>query len=273
MPRRWLPRIQVVEYLRAFLLGRTGWSRLGGLLVISGAFGLFRRDLLVEVGGLDHGCIGEDAELVVRLHRHMRTRKVPYRIVFVAEPVSWSEAPSTARTLGQQRRRWHRGIAEILRKHRGMLANPRYGRVGLVALPYYVLFELLAPVVELAGVVLIPLGLLLNAVDTTFALRFMLVAYGYAILINLIALAVEEYTFHRYHRWSDLGAAVAASIVENIGYRQLTAFWRLRGIVDALRGGRHVWGNLGKQGFQTVGQPPIGRPQPTARETAKAGRR
>ncbi|MGC9671446.1 glycosyltransferase family 2 protein [Planosporangium sp. 12N6] len=249
MPRGWLARIQVVEYLRAFLLGRTGWSRLGGLLIISGAFGLFRRDLLVEVGGLDPDTIGEDAELVVRLHRHLRRAGQDYRIVFVAEPVSWTEAPSTRAVLGSQRRRWHRGLSELMVKHRRMVGNPRYGRIGLVALPYYLLFELLAPLVELAGLVLVPVALAAGAVDLGFAWRFMCVAYGYAMLINLIALAVEEYTFHRYSRMRDLGAAVVASIVENLGYRQLTALWRIQGAWSAIRGRQHEWGVMTRTGF------------------------
>lgn len=249
MPRTWLPRIQVVEYLRAFLLGRTGWSRLGGLLIISGAFGMFRRDLLLEIGGLDPETIGEDAELVVRLHRHMRRLRTDYRIVFMAEPVSWTEAPTTRKVLGSQRRRWHRGLSEILHKHRRAIGNPRYGRIGLFALPYYVLFEYLAPVIELAGLVLLPLGLAVGAVDGTFALQFLLVAYGYAMLINLIALAVEEYSFHRYSRWSDLVAAVSASVLENVGFRQLTALWRVQGGWQALTGRQQTWGEMTRTGF------------------------
>ena len=249
MPPTWLPRVQVVEYLRAFLLGRTGWSRLGGLLIISGAFGMFRRDLVVEIGGLDHDTIGEDAELVVRLHRHMRETRRDYRVVFVAEPVSWSEAPSTARVLGRQRRRWHRGITEILWKHRRMLANPRYGRIGLVAMPYYVLFEFLAPVIELAGLVMVPLGFAVGAVNVDFALRFLLVAYGYAMVVNLIALAVEEFTFARYPGWRDLAYATVAGFLENIGYRQVTAVWRVMGAWAAIRKKRQVWGVMTRTGF------------------------
>ncbi|GIJ52233.1 glycosyl transferase family 2 [Virgisporangium aliadipatigenens] len=249
MPPSWLVRIQVVEYLRAFLLGRTGWSRLGGLLVISGAFGMFRRDLLVELGGLDHNTIGEDAELVFRLHRHLRKKRLDYRVIFMAEPVSWSEAPSSLRVLARQRKRWHRGITEILWKHRGMILNPRYGRIGLVAIPYYVVFELLAPMIELAGVIMMPLGLLLGAIDLTFAIQFLLVAYGYAIVVNLIALAVEELTFHRYSRWTDLVAAIGASALENIGFRQLTAVWRSSGTGAAIRRGRQVWGEMTRTGF------------------------
>jgi cellulose synthase/poly-beta-1,6-N-acetylglucosamine synthase-like glycosyltransferase len=249
MPRRWLVRVQVVEYLRAFLLGRTGWSRLGGLLIISGAFGVFRRDLVVEIGGLDHNCIGEDAELVVRLHRHLRRAKRDYRVVFVAEPVSWTEAPSTTRVLGRQRRRWQRGITEILWKHRGMIGNPRYGRIGLVALPYYLVFEVVAPVVELAGLIMVPLGIWVGAVDTAFAVRFLLVAYGYALVVNLIALAVEEFTFARYPRWKDLALATAASALENLGFRQLTALWRAMGTWSAVRRSRQVWGVMTRTGF------------------------
>jgi cellulose synthase/poly-beta-1,6-N-acetylglucosamine synthase-like glycosyltransferase len=255
MPRRWLPRIQVVEYLRTFMLGRTGWSRLGGLLVISGAFGMFRRDVIVASGGLDHECIGEDAELVVRLHRLMKARKRDYRIVFVAEPVSWTEVPSTFADLGKQRRRWHRGITEIVIRHRRMLFNPRYGRIGLVVLPYYLLFEVLAPVIELAGLVFIPLGLLVGAVNVKFMLLFILVAYGYSVLLNLIALLVEEYTFHRYGRWRDLAVSVAASLLDNVGYRQITAVWRLQGAWDAVRRRKLVWGEITRQGFGSTGSP------------------
>ena len=253
MPRGWLARIQVVEYLRAFLLGRTGWSRLGGVLIISGAFGLFRREVLVDMGGLAEDCIGEDAELVVRLHRYARLAGRRYRVVFVAEPVSWSEAPSTMRVLARQRRRWHRGITEILRKHRSMVGNPRYGRIGLLALPYYFAVELLAPVVELSALVLVPVGLAVGAVDLDFAWRFLLVAYAYACFVSLVAVAVEEVSFHRYHRWRDLGAVLAAAVLENVGYRQLTAYWRLQGSWAALRGHAPVWGTMVRQGFSTTG--------------------
>lgn len=249
MPRQWLARIQVVEYLRSFLLGRTGWSRVGGLVIISGAFGVFRRDLLIELGGVSRDCIGEDAELVVRLHRRLRERRADYDVVFVAEPVAWSEVPTTARILSRQRRRWHRGITEILIRHRVMLGRPRYGRIGLVVLPYYVVFEVLAPLVELSAVVLIPVALAVNAVDFAFAGQFLLVAYVYAILVSLVAVVFEELSFHRYHRWSDLVAIVLAAILENLGYRQFTAVCQLRGSWDAVRGRKHVWGTMPRAGF------------------------
>lgn len=144
-PRTWLPRIQVVEYLRAFFLGRSGWSRLRALVLISGAFGMFRRDVLVEVQGMDTDCIGEDFELVMRLHHHMHQAQRDYHVEFVPEPVAWTEVPATVRVLRSQRRRWHRGLWEVLWKYRGMLLRPRYGPIGLIALPYFWVFELFPP--------------------------------------------------------------------------------------------------------------------------------
>lgn len=249
MPRGWLVRVQILEYLRAFLLGRTGWSRLDSLLIISGAFGLFRRDVVVEIGGLDPVTLAEDAELVVRLHRHLRATRQAYRLTFVAEPVCWTEIPSSVRVLSRQRIRWSRGLAELLWKHRGMVGNPRYGRIGLLGLPYYVAFEALAPAVELGGVLAVLLGLVLGLVDWTFGLLFLLVAVGYGVFLSLAALAVEEFTFHRYPRWRDLGVAIAAAVLENVGYRQLHAWWRMRGLIAMIRGRPGQWGTMPRTGF------------------------
>ncbi len=272
MPRGWLARIQIVEYLRAFMLGRAGWSRLDALVLISGAFGLYRRDLVLEIGGLDADCIGEDFELCVRVHRHLRdglrrerrdrralrragdvvagrAAREGYRVVFVAEPVTWTEVPSSLSVLASQRRRWHRGLWQVLSKHRSMIGNPRYGRIGLVALPYYVLFELLAPLLELAGVVLVPLGLALGVVRADTALALLLVAYAYAVLVSLAALAVEEFSYHRYGRWRDLLVAALSAVAENLGYRQLTALWRVQGLWQALARREAQWGVMTRSGF------------------------
>jgi cellulose synthase/poly-beta-1,6-N-acetylglucosamine synthase-like glycosyltransferase len=249
VPRTWLPRIQTVEYLRAFLMGRTGWSRLQALAIISGAFGMFRRDVVVEVGGLDPTNLGEDFDLVTRIHRRMRDQRRPYRVVFVGEPVVWTEVPPTLQVLRRQRKRWHRGLAQTLWRHRRMIGNPRYGRIGLVTLPYYVLFELVAPVVELLGLVAMVAGLAVGAVNVPFALLFALVALGYSFLLTLASLALEEFTFHRYRRWSDLGWLVLASMAENLGYRQLTAVWRLEGLWEQLRRSGYDWGVMTRVGF------------------------
>jgi cellulose synthase/poly-beta-1,6-N-acetylglucosamine synthase-like glycosyltransferase len=250
MPRQWLARIQVVEYLRAFLLGRTGWSRSGALILISGAFGIFRRDVVVEVGGLDPTSIGEDFELVLRIHRRLRDQGRDYRVAFVPEPVSWTEVPSTTGVLRSQRRRWHRGLWETLWAYRGMLLRPRYGRVGLVALPYYWVFELFAPLLELFGIIIVPLALVLGVVNIPYAVLFLALAYGLAILVTLSAMAAEEWSFHRHERWRDLGLTLVASVLENIGYRQLTVWWRLEGWWASLRGRKQEWGVMTRAGFE-----------------------
>ncbi len=221
MPKAWLARIQVVEYLRAFLLGRSGWSRLKALILISGAFGVFRRDLLVEIGGLDRGSIGEDFELVMRLHDVMSRRRADYRVAFVSEPVAWTEVPVTLSMLARQRRRWHRGLWEVLWKYRGMLFQPRMGRIGFLGLPWFWCFELLAPVLELFGLALVLSGLALGVLNLGDVGLFVAVAYGYASVVNLvaIAIAIEELSFHRYPSWRDLALSLAGSVLENIGYR------------------------------------------------------
>jgi len=263
MPTTWLPRIQVVEYLRAFLIGRTGWSRLGALLIISGAFGLFRRDLVVEAGGMAHGCIGEDAELVVRLHRMLAETDRKHRMVFVAEPVAWTEVPDSRAVLGSQRRRWQRGITEILLRHRRMIGNPRYGTVGLLAMPWFVLFEVLAPFVELAGWLYLLWIAVVNSlamtgifgiepIDTTLALWLLATSWGYSLLLTVVSMALEEFSFRRYRRRRDLAIAVAAAIAENIGFRQLTAWWRVRGTLQALWRTTPHWGVMTRNGFASA---------------------
>lgn len=156
---------QHVEYLRAFLFGRVGWSALGALLIISGAFGVFKRQVVLDIGGYRHDTVGEDFELVVRMHRHMRDHKIPYRIVFLPDPVCWTEAPETLRVLGQQRNRWQRGLIDTLRIHRRMGLNPRYGRVGLLAMPYFVIIELIGPVIEMSGYLFVIIAFFLHLIN------------------------------------------------------------------------------------------------------------
>ncbi|MGW2912419.1 glycosyltransferase family 2 protein [Streptomyces asoensis] len=249
IPKGWLPRIQVVEYLRAFLMGRTGWARLHGLLIISGAFGLYRRDVLVEVGGMSADSLGEDFELVVRLHRHLCEGRRPYRVEFIPEPVCWTEVPDRASVLARQRRRWHRGLYETLLRHRRMLLRPRYGVIGMAAYPYFVLFELLAPLLEVAGLITVALGFGFGIISPSLAVLFLLAAFGYAILLSLLALLLDELGLHRYRRLGDLAAVAAAAVVENLGYRQLTAWWRLQGWWASLRNGTPVWGEMTRSGF------------------------
>jgi cellulose synthase/poly-beta-1,6-N-acetylglucosamine synthase-like glycosyltransferase len=247
-PRRLLPGCQSVEYLRAFLFGRLGWNRLGGNLIISGAFGLFRRAEMLAAGGYEHDTVGEDMELALRLRRLGYETGGPRDIAFVPDPVAWTEAPETLRVLGRQRDRWHRGLADVLWRHRRTLGNPRYGAMGTVVFPYFVFVELLAPVVEIVGLLGLAVGLLIGAVDLPFAALFFLTAYGLGAVLTVATLALEEVSFHRYEGFRDRLWLVLWALVENLGYRQLTVLWRLRGIWKYLRGSRS-WGAMERRGF------------------------
>jgi cellulose synthase/poly-beta-1,6-N-acetylglucosamine synthase-like glycosyltransferase len=252
---KWLVRIQAVEYLRSFLLGRTGWADANALLIISGAFGLFRRDLLVEIGGLDPLSLAEDAELVVALQEHLRRNRRPHRVVFVPEPVCWTEVPETWQVLGRQRRRWAHGLGQLLWKHRRMVGNPRYGAVGMLALPFFLFFELLGPVLEVLGLASVLLAAGLGLLDVGTAVVMVGLALAVGTLLSTTTIAVEEFTFHRYRRGRDLLSLVAAGALENVGFRQVHAWFRLRGLIAALTRRTPVWTAMPRTGFSTAAEP------------------
>jgi cellulose synthase/poly-beta-1,6-N-acetylglucosamine synthase-like glycosyltransferase len=228
LPGNTLARFQVVEYLRAFLTGRVAQSLFNGLLIVSGAFGLFRRDAVLAVGGFDRTTIGEDMELTVKLHRWCREQGRGYRITFRADPVCWTEVPETVAVLGSQRNRWQRGTCEVLRRHWRMLFNPRYGAVGRLAMPYYLFFEALGPLVEAAGYIVTIGAVIFGALDWRFAQLLFLVAVCYGALISLAAVLLEELSGPRYPRLRDLLILAALAIVENLArlVRQRPGFQR-----------------------------------------------
>ncbi|MGI8773713.1 MAG: glycosyltransferase family 2 protein [Actinomycetota bacterium] len=240
---------QIAEYLRGFLFGRLGWNRLGGNLIISGAFGLFHRKSAIAAGGYLRGTVGEDMELVARLRRRSYDEGGPSRIEFIPDPVAWTEVPESLRVLGRQRDRWHRGLADVLWRYKGLLLNPRYRALGWVVYPYFFFVELLAPVIELLGLLGLGVGLLIGAVNLEFALLFLLVAYGLGAVFTLYTLVVEEFAYHQYDSIRDRVKLVIWVFFENLGYRQMTVLWRLRGIVRFLRK-RTDWGAMTRTGFQ-----------------------
>ena len=245
---RWLPGCQVVEYLRAFLFGRMGLNVLGSNLIISGAFGLFRKEYLRAIGGYRTGNVTEDMDLVVRLHRYLRENGIRAQLPFVPDPVAWTEVPTSIRVLGRQRERWHRGLVSTLWEHRIMLFNPRYGRIGMIAMPFYVFGEMLAPAAELFGWIALALGLAAGAVDREFAFLFLAVAVGYGTLLSLWAIVLEELSFRRYSRRRDLFKLLGFAVIEGIGYRQLTVLFRLRGYWGFFRG-VESWGKMTREGI------------------------
>ncbi len=247
LPRGLLARFQVLEYLRAFLAGRMGWSSLDVLLIVSGAFGIFRRSTVVEAGGYWTDTVGEDMELIVRLHRHCREKKQPYRISFIPDPIAWTEAPESVRVLGRQRDRWQRGLMQALGNNRVMLLNPKYGRIGMVAFPYFWFLEGFGPVVEILGYVAFVVALVLGWVSMPYVIAFLLLAFFLGVALSAAAVALEELVFRRYTRMSDFGRLLVLAVLENFGYRQLLSLFRFRGVLSAVRG-RRGWGKMERRG-------------------------
>ena len=249
--KRLLPSIQVLEYLRAFLFGRLGWNRLGGNLIISGAFGLFKRDHLLAIRGYRTGTVTEDMDLVVRLHRHLREHKLADTMSFIPDPVAWTEVPSSVRVLGRQRERWHRGLLETLWFHRDLLFNVRYGAVGLIAYPFFLFGEALSPIVEVLGYIGVAISLTIGVVDFNFAWLLLSVAVLYGMLLSLWAILLEEASFRRYRRPGDILRLLFTTLIEGFGYRQMTLVFRLKAFWRLLRGDRR-WGVMKREGFSST---------------------
>ena len=250
LSHKWLPNFQIVEYLRAFLFGRVGWDVLNSLLIISGTFGLFKKQVIIEAGGYKHDTVGEDMELVVRMHRLMREKNKPYRITFIAEPVCWTEVPESLKVLGRQRNRWQRGLIDSLWIHKKMLFNPNYGMVGIFAMPFFFFFEMLGPAVEFTGYIVFAFSWFFHIINIQFAILFLFVAIVLGIVLSLSSLVLEELSFRKYPKYSHILKLFVFSVMENFGYRQINTWWRFKGTIDYLKGKRE-WGEIEKKGFET----------------------
>lgn len=248
LPRNFLALVQIIEYLRAFLMARLGLARMQALTVISGAFGLFRRQLVLEVGGYSHRTVGEDMELVIKLHRHMRDQGKAYRIDFIPEPVCWTEAPQGLAILGRQRARWQRGALETFFKHKDMLFNPRYGRIGFVGFGHIALVDVVGPIVEVIGYVLVPAMFLVGLLSLEYLLAFGAVTFTFGIFLSVSTLILEEVELRRLPRGRDLALLTLVAIAENFGYRQISNIWRVRGLWQFMRK-QQGWGEMTRRGF------------------------
>jgi cellulose synthase/poly-beta-1,6-N-acetylglucosamine synthase-like glycosyltransferase len=240
---------QVVEYLRAFLFGRLGWSQLNAMLIISGAFGLFKTSVVTAAGGYRPKTIGEDMELVVRIHRMLREQQVDYRVEFVPEPVCWTEAPEDFKTLRNQRIRWQRGLSESLSGNWGLMFNRRGGPPGWLAFPFMVAFEWLGPVIELGGYVFMLVAFVAGLISWQAFAVFLFVAIGLGVLLSTSGLLLEEMAFHLYPKLSDLALLALVVVAENLGYRQLNSWWRLVGLYRWATQGEARWGEMKRKGL------------------------
>ncbi|MBM7702482.1 cellulose synthase/poly-beta-1,6-N-acetylglucosamine synthase-like glycosyltransferase [Bacillus iocasae] len=238
--------MQVIEYLRAFLMGRIGLSRHNLLLIVSGAFGVFSKKWVIDAGGYSH-TVGEDMELVVRLHRLVKEKKANKKIVYIADPVCWTEAPEELTFLRRQRNRWHRGLFESLWTHKKLILNPKYGSIGMVSMPYFLFIEFLGPVVELIGYLYMIASFIVGGiyVEFTYLLFLLLVIYGS--MYSMVAVLLEEWSMRRFPKVKHIVKLFFFSMTESFWYRPMTVLWRCQGIVDVLRK-KNGWGDMQRKG-------------------------
>ncbi|MDP3944615.1 MAG: glycosyltransferase [Lutibacter sp.] len=250
-PKKLIEKAQILEYIRAFLLGRMAWSRLNGLLVISGAFGLFNKKVAIEVGGYDTNTVGEDMELIVRMRRYMEETKQKYKVAYIPDPLCWTEAPDNYKIFISQRNRWTRGTIETLRMHRKVAFNPKYKSLGLLSYPYWLFYERLAPVIEAIGIIYFIILAALNEVRWDYALAFIILAYLFAVLFSIVAIFSEELTYHQYKKKGTGFKLIMISLLEPFVLHPFILYAAIRGNIDYYFNKKKKWGEMTRKGMAT----------------------
>ena len=247
LPKSMIVRFQILEYFRAFLTSRVGWEKINALLIISGAFGVFKKSAVIEVGGYLR-TIGEDMELTLRIHEHFREKNLKYRIDFASDAVCWTQAPSSLKGLKSQRIRWHRGLIDSILKHKKMIFNRKFGLVGMISMPYFLLVELLGPAIEMIGYIMLVISISTNIELKGFILLF-LVAFLFGMLFSLSAILFEQFSYKRYTSIKEITILVVHSFCEQFFYRQLTVFWRVSAFFNYRKGSKQ-WGVIKRDSFK-----------------------
>lgn len=249
MPDNLLSRFQVLEYLRGFLMGRLAWSRINGLLIVSGALGLFDKDIVIKCGGYSTKTVGEDMELIIRMRKYMHKHKLPYKLVYTPEPLCWTEAPANLNVLGRQRNRWSRGTLESLLMHRDILFNPKYGTLGMLSFPYWLLVEWLGPILEFIGLIILVTLVALGVVHWTYSLILFAMVYAFVLVISTLTIIYEELSYRQYTSGRDLIKLWILSLLEPFIYHPLILYWEIKGNFDFLTG-KKAWGKMSRNGFR-----------------------
>ena len=249
LPKKFIPRAQVMEYTRAFLMGRMAWSELDGLLLISGALGMFDREVVIKAGGYHTDTVGEDMELVVRMRRYMTDKNMGYDVVYIPDPLCWTEVPTTLKVLARQRSRWTRGTMETLFTHRKLFLNPKYGKLGMLGYPYWLVFEYLAPIIEFLGILWFIFLAITGNLNWPFFLLLFGFVYFFAISLSVWSVLFEEMTFHKYERRRDVLRLIGTAFLEPIFYHPLVMLMSIKGNLDKIFN-RNSWGKMERKGFK-----------------------
>lgn len=252
LPKSWLARIQVVEYIRAFLLGRMAWHQMDGLMLVSGAFGLYPRNRVVEVGGFDKDTVGEDLELCMRLRVHMENQGLPYDVVYIPETLCWTEAPADAKIYITQRDRWARGLWETIKKHRYLFLNKKYGAMGFFFFPYWVFFELMAPVVEILGIILITVYAILGFINWPFAGLLYIAIYLLGCVFSTLAILIYTINFKQYAKPGMVIRLILSSFIEPFSSHLIMLYAEIKGYLKKVFKVKSTWGTMTRKGFTTT---------------------
>ncbi|MDP4267745.1 MAG: glycosyltransferase [Bacteroidota bacterium] len=249
IPRNFWAKFQILEYTRAFLMGRIAWSKLNGLLLVSGALGLFDKKIAIECGGYSNETVGEDMELVVRMRRHMYERKIKHEVVYIPDPLCWTEVPETIKTLSRQRNRWTRGTMGTLFMHKKVFFNPKYGSMGMIGYPYWFFFEWLAPLIEFSGIVYFAIMAITGHVNWSYFILLLAFIYLFAVAFSFFSILYEELTFHKYYKRLQILKLFLTAIIEPFFYHQMTVFWAIKGNI-AYWMGEKGWGVMERFEFK-----------------------
>lgn len=248
-PEKWLPRFQEMEYLRAYVLGKMGWSVINCVPNVSGGLGLFDKEIAIKAGGYDSKSFAEDMDIVTRMCTYMIDNKLKYAIRYIPTTQCWTEGPPNMKVFGRQRTRWGRGLAEIITIHRKVIFNPHYRQLGMVVLPYNLLFEFLAPIVEVTGIFYYIYLIITNNINWPNALILLAFVYFYSVMITTLAILWDQITYKHYKTWKEVIGLALMAFLEPFVYHPLIVFFALKGYFNFITGKKHSWGNMQRQGF------------------------
>lgn len=245
-PKKILTIFQTIEYYRVFLTTRVWFNSFNGNLIISGAFGLFKKNAVLNVGGYDTDTVGEDMDLVVKLHSFYRKNKIKYKIKYEYKAICWSQVPEKLKDLKGQRRRWHIGLITSLNSHRYIFLNPKYGLVGIFSFLYFVVYEMFSCIIDVFGLIIILISYFSGLLNLKFLITFLFIYIFYSVIISLTAIILENYMFKYILKLSTLLKLMLFAFLESFGYRQLCSWYRITGFIR-YRKRKYQWNKISRK--------------------------
>lgn len=248
LSEKYIEVCQDLEYTRSFLMGRVGWDLFNSTMIISGAFGVFKKEALIEINGFDPNSIGEDMDLIVRMHKHYLDKNEDYKIGFIPDPLCWTEVPNNFKSLGIQRNRWQRGLLSSILNGSRIFISPDSSFFSKFSIPYYLVTEIIAPILEVMSYLLIVLGLVIGIIDIRIVILFFVVSILFSMVLSLLAILFEESNYSKKNNSEEVLKVFVGALLENFGYRQFMAYQRFKGIIDFYQK-KSGWGKIDRTGL------------------------